>query len=69
MQSYFAKIAVPDGTAKYMAAFNKLSDKAQREKIMQRLNEAEGLRRPFGRSKSRGREENGMTQAELYEVQ
>jgi hypothetical protein len=52
-----------------MAAFNKLSDKAQREKIMLRLNEAEGLRRPFGRSKSRGREENGMTQAELYEVQ
>ena len=61
MQAYFAKIAVPEGTAKQLAAFNKLADKAQREKVMQRLTEAEGVRRPFGRNKARGREDNGMT--------
>lgn len=37
---------------------------------MARLAQAEGVRRPFGRSK-RGREdqENGLTQDQLYEVQ
>lgn len=62
MQSYTVSIAG-------LSAKTKLSETAIRDKIMQRLTEAEGIRRPFGKSRNRNRDnDNGMTQDELYEV-
>jgi len=55
MQSYTVGIAG-------LPAKSKLSESAIRDKVMQRLNEAESIRRPFGKNRNRHRDtDNGMT--------
>lgn len=62
MESYVASIASVTPMEGPKEAGKKPAMTNHRDRILERLNESEGLRRPFGRSRGRKDKDNGMTQ-------